>query len=477
MMKNVLKSVFVLILLGSSVFAQSLTDVRKAIDAEQYQKAKNQLKSLIAVQPAGAENYFFLGQVYLKTDDPDSAKVAFNEGIAKNPAYALNFVGLGQVEWVDGNEAAAKANFDKAIALTTDKKDQRTNLYIGRAYATAKNANYDLALSYYQKALTGTPAKGNELFLAEVNLFMGDAYRAQKKNSEAYSAYRTAYDLNKSLLRAKVELGVINKLSKAFQESADEFNSVLAIDPNYGPAYRELAETHYLWARSEPKNYDAKIKQALDYYKKYLELTDKSLESRMRYADFLILAKDYKTLQEEAQAMAQMDKANKRIFRYLGYAAFENGNFEESKKALTSFMAQVDPKRLIGRDFSYLGRAMIKLGQDEEGFQTVKKAIQIDSTLAGGMSELGKELYGMKKYARAAEAYEIAVNAPQPNLLDFYYLGSALYFQYGAQKTAGQPADKNLLVKADSAFSHLAKRSPTTHNAWQFRGRINRQFD
>ena len=197
----------------------------------------------------------------------------------------------------------------------------------------------------------------------------------------------------------------------------------------------------------------------------------------MRYADFLILAKDYKTLQEEAQAMVQMDKANKRILRYLGYAAFENGNFEESKKALTGFMAQVDQKRLIGRDFSYLGRAMIKLGQDEEGFQTVKKAIQIDSTLASGMSELGKELYGMKKYARAADAYEIAVSAPQPNLLDYYYLGSAYYFHFGALKTAGQPADKELLVKADSAFSHLAKRSPTTHNAWQFRGRINRQFD
>ncbi len=476
MMKKVIKSTFALVLLGSTLFAQTLADAKKAIDAEQFQNAKTQLKNLIAIQPANPENYFFLGQVYLKTDYPDSAKITFNKGTSASPAFALNFVGLGQVELEDNNEAAAKVNFDKAIAMS-DKKDTRPYLYIGKAYTQAKKPNYELALTFLDKAKTLTNPKGADAFLADVHLALGDAYRGLKKNSEAYSAYRTAYDLNKNLLRSKIELGVINKLANAFQESVDEFNGVLAIDPNYGPAYRELAETYYLWARSEAKNYDTKIKQALDFYKKYLELTDTSLESRMRYADFLILAKDYKTLEQEAQQMAQMDKANKRILRYLGYSSFENGNYEASAQALKNFMAQVDPKRLIGRDYSYLGRALIKLGQDDEGFQTVKKAIQIDSTLVGGMSDIGKELYSLRKYEKAAQAYDIAVKNPQRNLLDYYYMGSAYYFDYGAKKTAGEEADRELLVKADSAFSYLIQRSPNTHAAWQFRGRINRQFD
>lgn len=476
MMKKVIKSTFALVLLGSSLFAQTLADAKKAIDAEQFQIAKTQLKNLTVTQATNPENYFFLGQVYLKTDYPDSAKVIFNKGITTNPAFTLNYVGLGQVALEDNDGVGAKANFDKAIAMS-DKKDTRPYLYIGKAYTQAKKPNYELALTFLDKAKTLTNPKGAELFLADVNLALGDAYRGLQKNSEAYSAYRTAYDLNKALLRSKIELGVINKMAKAFQESVDEFNSVLAIDPNYGPAYRELAETYYLWARSEAKNYDAKIKQALDFYKKYLDLTDKSLESRMRYADFLILAKDYKTLEQEAQAMAQMDKANKRILRYLGYSSFENGNYEASIKALKDFMAQVDSKRLIGRDFSYLGRALIRTNQDDEGFQIVKKAIEIDSTLSSGMSDLGKELYGKKNYTKAAEAYEIAVKNPQRNLLDYYYMGSAYYFDYGAKKTAGQAVEKDLLVKSDSAFSYLIQRSPNTHAAWQFRGRINRQFD
>ncbi|MFM6975824.1 MAG: tetratricopeptide repeat protein [Sphingobacteriaceae bacterium] len=475
MIKKAVKATLVLALLGSSVWAQSLADAKKAIDAEQYQNAKIQLKGLINLLP-NPENYFFLGQVYLKTDYPDSAKVTFNKGITINPAFSLNYVGLGQVDLEDNNEAAAKTNFEKAIALS-EKKDNRALLYIGKAYTSAQKPNYELAVTYLQRALTNTAPKGAELFLADVNLALGDAYRGQMKNSEAYSAYRTAYDLNKALIRSKVELGVINKMSKAFQESVDEFNAVLAIDPNYGPAYRELAETYYLWARDQPRDYDARIKQALDYYKKYLELTDRSLESRMRYADFLILAKDYKTLQQEAQAMAQMDKANKRILRYLGYAAFENGDYNASIQAIKEFMAKVDPKRVIGRDYLYLGRAEMKAGQDVEGMQSIRKAVQIDSTNTGIMSDVGKELYGMKKYAEAAEAYEIAVKNPQRNLLDYYYLGSAFYFDFGAKKTAGLTADKELLVKADSAFSYLIQRSPNTHAAWQFRGRINRQFD
>ncbi len=477
MMKKVLKSTLLLIFVGSALYAQTLGDAQKALDAEQYQNAKSQLKSLIALQPTVAENFFYLGQVYLKTDYADSAKAVFNQGITVNPAFPLNYVGLGQVDLDDNQEAAAKANFDQAIAVS-DKKDARAYLFIGKAYTHAKKPNYTEALNTLNAGkLIIEKQKGVNGFLADLNLAFGDAYRGQLKNSEAYSAYRTAFELNSSLIRTKVELGVINKMSKAYQESADEFNAVLTINPNYGPAYRELAETYYLWAKDQAKDYDAKIKQALEYYKKYLELTDKSLESRMRYADFLILAKDYKSLQAEAQAMAQMDKANKRILRYLGYAAYENGDYTSSIQAIKDFMVKVEPKRIIGRDYSYLGRALIKSGQEDEGFQTVKKALAIDSSLVSGMSDLAKELYTLTKYSKAAEAYELAVKNPQRNLTDYYWLGSSYYYDWVDKIKKDPKTDKSLLVKADSAFSYLVQRAPNTFAVWQFRARINRRFD
>ena len=47
-----------LVLVGTGVFAQSLADAKKAIDAEQYQRGKSMLKVLTTTQLTNAENYF-----------------------------------------------------------------------------------------------------------------------------------------------------------------------------------------------------------------------------------------------------------------------------------------------------------------------------------------------------------------------------------------------------------------------------------
>ena len=465
-----LNTALCLVLVGTGVFAQSLADAKKAIDAEQYQRGKSMLKVLTTTQLTNAENYFYLGNIYLKTDHVDSAKIAFNKGIAANASYSLNYVGMGAVALAEGDTVAAKERFNKAVSLV-GKKDNSPWLNIAKAYTKASKPDYGQALVYVEKAKEMNDKD------AQVYLAMGDAYRGQMRNSEAYSAYRTAFDLNKTLLRSKVELGVINKMAKAFQESEDEFNSVLAIDPNYGPAYRELAETYYLWANSESSQYDARMKKALQFYEKYMDLTDRSLESRMRHADFLILAKEYKALEAEANEMAKIDRVNPRILRYQAYAAYENGNYTSSIQALKDFIAKVDPKRVIAQDYLYLGRAEIKNGATENGINDIKRAIVLDSASVVAMSEIGKALYDSKKYAQAAQAYELSIKNSKRNLLDYYYLGSSYYFDYGARKSANETLDNSLLVKADSAFSYLIQRSPTTHVAWQFRGRINRQLD
>ena len=288
MMKKMVNTTLGLLLVGSSVFAQNLAEAKKAIDAEQYQKSKTILKGLIQSQPTNAENFFYLGNVYIKTGYIDSAKAIYNKGIAANGAFALNHVGLGAVD-LALNIANPKTHFDKALSLTA-KKDHKTLLFIGKAYTAAPKPNAAAAVAALEKAKS-INAKDAEVYLA-----LGDAYRAQQKNSEAYSNYRTAFDMDKNLYRAKVELGVLNQLSKAYPEAVAALNEVVALNPNYGPTYRELAETYYRWGNAESSKWDERINQALKYYVKYMDLTDRSLDSRERYATFLILGKKYKEL-------------------------------------------------------------------------------------------------------------------------------------------------------------------------------------
>lgn len=473
MIKSIVKASLVLALTGSSVFAQTLTEARQAIDAEQFQKANTILKSLISSKPDVAENYFYLGNIYLSSGYADSARNTFTKGLAVDAKYPLNYVGLGALALRANNKALAEENFKKAIDLAK-RKDNDPYVYTGKAYLTNPKPDLAQAISNLEKAIA-IDEKDAEAYLA-----LGDAYRSQDKVSEAFSAYRTAYDLDKNLLRAKIELGVINKRAQAWQESIDEFNSVLAINPNYGPAYRELAETYLRWANvaTETPDYQSRIKQALDSYVKYMDMTDRSLDSRMRYADFLILSKDYKALEKEAQEMAKIDNTNPRIYRYLGYSAFENGNYAASIEAINNFISKVEKDRLIPLDYVYLAKAQLKSGEIAQGLSNLKLAVTMDSTTSvDGLSEIAKELYDAQKFDLAAEVYELAATNPNAPLVDYYYQGNAFYYDYAAKKKAEQNPSKELLVKADSAYSYLLAKSPTTEAALLARGRVHRQMD
>lgn len=473
MMKKIVNTTLGLVLIASSVSAQNIADAKKAIDAEQYQKSKTILKGLIQSQPANGENYFYLGNVYMKTDYIDSAKMTYQKGVTAAGESPLNYVGLGAVALAEKPETA-KAQFDKALSLTK-RKDHSTLLFIGKAYTAAPKPDGAAAVAALEKAKT-INSKDAEVFLA-----LGDAYRVQQKNSEAFSSYRTAFDMDKSLLRAKIELGVLNKLSKAYPESVAELNQVVALDPNYGPAYRELAETYYYWGNAQSSKYDERINEALKYYEKYMDLTDRSLESRERHATFLILAKKYKELEAEANAMAKMDKTNPRIFRYLGYSAYENGNYPASVQALKDFIAKVDTSRIIPQDYLYLGRALIKTpGSEAEGIENLKKAVALDSTNVEVMGDIGKALFSAKKYADAAKMFEIAVNNPESKTkaYDNFYLGMAHYFDYASQANAKEKApDTTLLTKADSAFSYVIQVAPTNPDAYLYRARVKKLVD
>ncbi len=467
--KKAIKATLVCMMAGSALYAQTLAEAKKAIDAEQYQKAKGILKTLIKTQPT-AENYFHLGNIYLKTDYPDSAKTFFTSGVNADPKSPLNYIGLGAADLASNNAASAKANFALAEARIA-KKDAKPYVYIGRAYARAPKPDYNSAVTYFGKAKAMNDKD------AEVYLGLADTHRDMRDASSAYAEYRSASDLDRSMLRSKVELAVLNRSSGAFQESVDVLNSVVSADPNYGPAYRELAETYYRWGNSDVKNYDTKIKQSLAYYEKYMDLTDRSLDSRMRHADFLVLTRDYKTLQQEAQAMSQLDRTNPRVFRYLGYSAFENANYPATVQALKDFKSRVDSNRLIAQDYLYLGRAQMKTGETVDGLNNLKKAIKLDSTTAGVMSEIAKGLYDAKKYSEAEPAYELSLKNPKAAALDYYYLGNSYYFDYFAKVKTDPNTNKDMLVKADSAFSKLLQRAPTTEVALLYRARIQRAKD
>ncbi len=480
-MKTIKKAITLslgLVMMGAASFAQSLADAKKAVDAEQYQKASSMLKTLVANQEKEGQNYFSLGEVYLRTDDIDSARAVFTKGITVDPKFALNYVGLGHADLKSNNAASAKTNFDKALSFGA--KDYLTYLYIGKSYLDQEKPDFASALPNLQKAdELDSKDKDPETFLA-----LGDYWALQTKNNEAYPQYLRALDINPSLYRANVQIGRMFKQAQGFTESQTELQKPIAGDPNYGPAYRELAELQMQWSDFDPKNGAAKKAEALANYRKYLDLTDKSYDSRYRYAQFLLYAEDWATLEKELATLNSTEANNPKAFivlRMRGYSAVENKNFPVAVQSLNELFARKqDASRVIGSDYLYLGKALQGTGNDSLALTNITKAVELDSTKVESLAEIAKKLYDAKKFDKAAEVYKnvVEANSKSPSIaMSYYYLGRSNYFNYGYANQANKNPDRSILVAADSAYAKVNALAPDYEGAYLDRARVNKQLD
>ena len=464
-----------LVFIGSSVFAQSLADAKKAIDAEQYQKAKSMLKNLTATQPTKDENFFYLGWVYLEQEYIDSAKATFTKGLAANPKSALSYVGLGAVARANKDAAGAQTNFNQAISLAG--KDSAPYRYIGESYLLGDKPDGVAAVAVLTKGVA-VNAKDPDLYVT-----LGDAYRTQLKNTEAVTAYTNALNINPKLAAAKVSTGVVWRQANNWEESEKEFKDALAIDPNFGPAYREWAETDIRWAQKVPAQASAKVNEAVEQYRKFLSLTDMSVESRLRYADFLYQAGKFKELQEEATAISKMPNANLRAYRYIGYAAYENGDYAGANTALNNWLTKTDPKRVIPYDYYYLGRIQSKTpGQDSLATASFEKAVSLDTTQAAIYQDIAINYFRQRKYVLAAQAYHKytdKINNGKLNLTEHFTEGLSYYYAYSGQynaslKNKAAAVDTSLLGKAEAAFAYVQSKVDKPYGpALLYRARIN----
>lgn len=443
--------------IASATQAQSLEDARKAVNAEQFQKAKTMFANLVKNQPT-PDNYFYYGDLLLQLNMPDSAKMAFQKGIAADEKgkYTLNQIGLGTVNLFEKNPTAAQANFAKA---TDDmrRKDFQEFIYIGKAYTYEPSRDLKKAFEWFEKA------KENGEKEPELHIAMGNAYKAEGKNSEAVAEYQRAMNLKDNLLGVQVNIGEIWTQAFNFQLAETTLKAVVAKDANYGPAYRALAENYYRWTSAEPARKAEFLTKAKENYAKYLDLTDRSVDSRYRYLIFLLNAGDYAGLEKASADFINSKEFSKDYIlarRFRGYAAIEDNNNQQGIETLNNFISEVDTSRVIADDYLYLGKAYQAEKQDSLAILNYVKGYDLDTTNNEVLGNIAKTYFSAKKYDKAAAYYEKLTKLPKASFVDWFYLGYSNYFHY-ANLANNNPKDeveiKKTLLAADSAFTYVAE--------------------
>lgn len=475
------------LLLGASLFflaigvqAQKLDDATKAIEQEQFAKAKEILKTLVQKQPKKGINNFYLGQVYIQNEYLDSAKMAFEQGLANDPKTVINQIGLGTLELYAGNTAAAEAKFNEAIEKTR-KRDYLELYFAGRAFLDAPEPDYGKALNYLRQAVQRSGKRVDAL----VHLAMGDAYLGSGEPSSAYVSYRDAITANPDLTKAEIQMAVIIRNSRAWQEAIDALVAITQQKPDYAPTYRELAQTYNYWAlvsATDTATYRDLNRTAVKYYKQFMDLTDYSVDSRIRYADFLVFAGDYDELLVQARELSKLEDINPKVLRYLGHSSYHKEDYREASDAMAKFFNKIEKERILPVDHLYYGLSLIHQASAndtidsvafDKGIEEVKTAVALDATNADGLNEVALEFFKNAKYVEASKIFEISghTEGSKNQVTDSYYFALASYYANALRVNAKQPIDTALVAKVDKALVFVNEKAPDLLDPYLFRAR------
>jgi len=445
--------------------SQTLQDAIKLTNNEEFEQADKVFLSLEKTQPTVGNIYFYRGENFYNWGKLDSAQSTYQKGMAVNALEPLNYVGLGKVEMINGDSKSGADNFYKAKTISKEK-DPIVLSKIAEAYINVASKDPSTASDMLNQAVI---LLDQAIKLDPKNptyhLDLGDAYLAQNQTdgSKSIEEYNTAISLDPKSVNAMLRLGQLWKNARNYTSSFDYFKKATQLDSTYAPAYREQAEMLY-----EAGRYD----EALAAYQKYLHLNN-SLTARIRYGIFLFVAQKYDAAITELQNDVQQDSSNIILYRLLAYSQYERKDYKNGLSNMHKFLAksQGTKVKIIGSDYTYLGKLLSKNGQDSLAIVNLNQAVTVinnenSQDVQDIYQLIGQLYYKDENYPMAVMYFKKRVTTRQQNAdaNDYYFLGLA---QYNNKQYQG----------ADSSFGKISQTNPDLLIAYQWRARANSQLD
>jgi tetratricopeptide (TPR) repeat protein len=460
---------FCSLLLGLSASAQTLQDAIRLTDNEQYEKARSAFKTLVAKEPTNGDNFFYFGDLLLKMDNPDSARIIFQKGLDINPTNPLTHIGMARYFMATGDKVKGNQELTYATSLIStqaNKKDMNMDekrqaimyIEIAEDFLVGSSPDFDAAITNANMAVKHDP-KNPDAFL-----ILGDAYYGKDpvNGTPALNAYNAAAKLDPKSNKADVRIGRLYINGKNPQVAIGFFNHALKIDSTFAPAWREKGEAQY-----QLQKFDSAQKSLA----KYLTLNDGPL-ARYRYCLFLYKSGNYDEAIKQGQVSLAKDPSTIVIYRIMARAYLESKTASDPAKSIETWNTFFEKQKQMGApplfadDFVYRARAYSKNKQDSLAVLDFEKAMTMDTSRKDLYFEVATSYYIMKHYDKAAEYYKKKIDAApdKANISDWVAYGRALQ----AQKDY-----KN----ADEAYKKAVASDPANPAGWLYRGKVNALID
>ena len=423
-------------------------------------------------QTEQAENYYYLGRTYFRLQQNDSAAYFYNKATEVAPNYPFGYIGQGMIALTVNDTKTADALFKKATGLA--KKDPSVQTDVAEVYIAVKM--YPQAEDALDRARK-IDKKYSGIYVAE-----GDMLMQQDKVGDACGRYENAINFDKTDKVAYLNIARVYKTINA-EQALNYLNRLIAIDPNYIPAYAELGDIH---------REDGMYALALDAYKKFISIPGVPVLQHERYAQLLYFTDQYTESLERIDYVLAQNPSNAVMLRLKGYNNFKLENYELAIEQLNSFIQNNPVESIIYLDYIMLGRAQLKMKQATEAIATLLKAAEKDSTKSEVYKELSAAYELEGNYPEAVKMYEKYFEVEStPVVFDFFNYGQANYYAASKyitpevlkaaltpEQQAANDADlKSYIDKGNGAYNEVISRSPESFLGYLWRARLNSFLD
>ncbi|HMG94622.1 MAG TPA: tetratricopeptide repeat protein [Chryseolinea sp.] len=463
--QSILFIVLCLTLLNIRFAAAQNTEILEAkhlVEVDQTKKAIEVLTKAIQTYPAVPSLHYYLGMAQLGSGTRDVALKTFEKGISVDDKEPLNYVGRGRLSMLENNAQKAKLDFDKALSLSKSK-----NVAVLQGVADAymidpKRSNDAMNLLNKAKAIDDHDA--------ETLILLGDAFLQQNNGGQAVTNYERAASLNTKLAKPHYKIGLVYLRSRNYPAAQEAFNKAIALDPGYTLAYKEIGENYYSQKEAT---------KAVAAYEKYMGLTENPEPAKLRMAFFYFMAKDYPKANTMFENLVTKPDASITAKRFYAQSLFESGNYEKSRTMFDEYFAKAKPEDIAASDYAVYGKLLQKIGIDSLAVVAFQKSIDLDPKQQEVLQLQSEAYFKLKKYQEAIGAYEkLRAVKTKWSSPDLYTVGRAYYFQSQTEQLkTDTAAQRQLLLRADSAFQKLTELQPNMTISYSWAARTKASLD
>ena len=419
-----------------------------------------------------AENYYYLGQTYYQLNQEDSASYYYRKAIDISPEYPFGYIGEGMLQLKNRNTKAADDLFKKANNYA--KKDPSVQTTIAEVYVHLGDyANAKAALEKAQKV----NSKYSGIYVVE-----GDMLMKQEKIGEACARYENAILFNNSDKVAYLNLAQVYKnINTAV--AIQYLDRLVALDPNYIPAYAEYGEIY-----REERRY----KDALDAYEKFITIPGVPLLHHERYAQLLFFTNPDEKALDKIRYVLSNEPNNLVMKRLEAYCSLQMENYSLGLEQMKRFLTEMPKERQLAQDYTTLGQLALKEKDYQLALNAFQQAIEMDSKAEIFYKDMATAATNLGMYSEAIAYNEKYLAAdPSADAMDYYNYANSIYSAAMNYITAENMARaitpeaietfesefKDFVQKGDNAYSEVIKRKPELYYGYIGRANIHSLLD